>query len=141
MLPMSAVRRVQVFSSAAPRGVRRQYGSQYATLADMHRTASSPFISPFPQGMTSAWLARRWYYTPKSHRAYSVRQISPGDRRLLAEFALSLTRTGPQREHDAVRGLTELLFDRVISNGSEQAVGFAALENTSARDRIIGTAA
>jgi N-acetylglutamate synthase-like GNAT family acetyltransferase len=137
---MSHVRCVQVFSNIAPRGVRRQDGSQYATLASMHRMVSNTHTQ-FPQGMSGAWLARRWYYTPKSHRAYSVRQISPGDRRLLAEFALGLTRTAPEREHAALRSLTDLLFDRVISTGADQAVGFAALENTSAGDRVIGTAA
>src|ERR1044072_5690813 len=104
-----------VFSNSASRGVRRRDGSQYATLALMHRMATNTF-TPFPQGMSGAWLARRWYYTPKSHRAYSVRQISPGDRRLLAEFALGLSRTAPEREQEVVRALTDLLFDRVIAN-------------------------
>ena len=65
----------------------------------MHRTDLAPFHARFPQGAAHTWLARRWYYTPRSHRAYSVRQISPGDRRLLAEFALTLgTSTRTDRE-------------------------------------------
>jgi len=91
--------------------------------------------------MSGAWLARRWYYTPKSRRAYSVRQISPGDRRLLAEFALGLTRAAPERELAVLQEMNGLLFDRVIASGREDAVGFAALENTAAGDRIIGAAA
>jgi GNAT superfamily N-acetyltransferase len=95
--------------------------------------------------VASGWLARRWYYTPKSHRAYSVRQISPGDRRLLAEFALSLERSSSERasERDlaAVRDLSDMLFDRVLASGSDMAVGFVALESTGAGDRIIGVSA
>ena len=105
----------------------------------MQRTAADPFIARFP--VSGAWLARRWYYTPRSRRAYSVRQISPGDRRLLAEFALGLTRAAPERERAGMQDLTALLFDRVISNGADDAVGFAALENTAAGDRVIGVAA
>ena len=78
---------------------------------------------------------------PKSRRAYSVRQISPGDRRLLAEFALELSRLAPEREVSAVRDITGLLFDRVLAIGAHGAVGFAALESSAAGDRIIGTAA
>lgn len=107
----------------------------------MQRTAVAPFITRFPRGVSSAWLARRWYYTPKSRRAYSVRQISPGDRRLLAEFALGLTRAAPEREQAAIQELNGLLFDHVIASGLDEAVGFAALENTAAGDRIIGVAA
>ena len=51
----------------------------------MQRISDAPSIARFPNGVTGAWLARRWYYMPKSRRAYSVRQISPGDRRLLAD--------------------------------------------------------
>ena len=131
---------MQVFSSTPPRGVRRQDGSRYATLPAMQRTVAAPFIARFPNVVSSAWLARRWYYTPKSRRAYSVRQISPGDRRLLAEFALSLTRTAPERELAVLQELTGLLFDRVIGNHSDDAVGFAALENTAAGDRVVGIA-
>jgi GNAT superfamily N-acetyltransferase len=107
----------------------------------MQRTAVAPFITRFPRGVSNAWLARRWYYTPKSRRAYSVRQISPGDRRLLAEFALGLSRAAPAREQVAIQELNGLLFDHVISSGLDEAVGFAALENTAAGDRIIGVAA
>ena len=91
--------------------------------------------------MASAWITRRWYYTPKSHRAYSVRQISPGDRRLLAEFALGLSRAAPEREAAAARAMTSMLFDRVILADQHGAVGFAALESTAAGDRVIGVAA
>jgi RimJ/RimL family protein N-acetyltransferase len=107
----------------------------------MHRAAASP--SPrLPTGLSSAWLARRWYYTPRSHRAYSVRQISPGDRRLLAEFALTLTQQSAERDHSGMASLRNILFDRVIaSDGGQSAVGFAALENTSAGDRVVGVAA
>ncbi len=93
------------------------------------------------QNVRGGWLARRWYYTPKSRRAYSVRQISPGDRRLLAEFAMTLTHTG-ERDAESLRVLTEMLFDRVIAgSGSDMAMGFAALEATAAGDRIIGVSA
>lgn len=107
----------------------------------MQRTVAAPFNARFPGVVSSAWLARRWYYTPKSRRAYSVRQISPGDRRLLAEFALALTRAAPERELAVLQELTGLLFDRVISTGNDDAVGFAALENTAAGDRVVGVAA
>jgi len=91
--------------------------------------------------MANAWSARRWYYTPKSHRAYSVRQISPGDRRLLAEFALGLSRTAPEREAAAALAMTSMLFDRVILADEHGAAGFAALESTTAGDRVVGVAA
>ena len=91
--------------------------------------------------MANAWITRRWYYTPKSHRAYSVRQISPGDRRLLAEFALGLSRAAPEREAAAARAMTSMLFDRVILADQHGALGFAALESTAAGDRVIGVAA
>src|SRR3954471_19178533 len=95
------------------------------------------------------WLARRWYYTPRTHRAYSVRQISPGDRRLLAEFASTLTparRDARADEHganlsEAARELTHLLFDRVLGAPPDAGVGFVALENTAAGDRVIGVSA
>lgn len=86
-------------------------------------------------------MTRRWYYMPKSRRAYSVRPISPGDRRLLAEFALELSRLAPERESSAVRDMTGLLFDRVLAAGAHGAVGIAALESSAAGDRIIGAAA
>jgi GNAT superfamily N-acetyltransferase len=88
-----------------------------------------------------AWLARRWYYTPRSHRSYSVRQISPGDRRVLAEFALALLRAAPERERASTRELTDMLFDHVICSAGPEAVGFAALEHTVAGDRVIGVCA
>ena len=50
------------------------------------------------RGSRAAGTTRR-----KSHRAYSVRQISPGDRRLLAEFALGCHAPPPERELVAVR--------------------------------------
>ena len=107
----------------------------------MHRTAIAPVHARFPHGASIGSLARRWYYTPRSHRAYSVRQISPGDRRLLAEFALALTQSTPDRELAGVRQLTDVLFGRVIVPGSDTAVGFAALESTGAGDRVIGAVA
>ena len=86
--------------------------------------------------MASAWLARRWYYTPRSHRAYSVRQISPGDRRLLAEFALGLSRAAPEREAAALRDLTSMLFDRVIATGAARCGGIrGAREHRGRRSR------
>jgi len=107
----------------------------------MHRALVSS-STRFSQGLQSAWLARRWYYTPRSHRAYSVRQISPGDRRLLAEFALALSGGNAGGDQPGMRGLTEILFDRLIANdGNDGAVGFAALENTAAGDRVIGVCA
>ena len=85
------------------------------------------------------WLARRWYYTPKTRRAYSVRQVSPGDRRLLAEFMHTL---GGQTDGErAPGGLSSLLFDRVIVTGNDSAVAFAALENTQGGDRVVGACA
>ena len=106
----------------------------------MQRTDFAPFHTRFPQGAAHTWLARRWFYTPRSHRAYSVRQISPGDRRLLAEFALTLEQDA-DRDHSGLQELSDLLFERVIAGGSDNAVGFAALENTAAGDRVIGAAA
>jgi GNAT superfamily N-acetyltransferase len=136
----SRMRRVQVLSSAGSRGVRRRDGSRYATLAGMQRTDVAPLAARFPQ-VSAAWLSRRWYYTPKAHHAYSVRQVSPGDRRLLAEFALALARTAPERERASANELSEILFEHVILAGSTDAVGFAALENTTAGDRVIGVCA
>jgi RimJ/RimL family protein N-acetyltransferase len=107
----------------------------------MHRTATAPFTARFPEGVSIGSLARRWYYTPRSHRAYSVRQISPGDRRLLAEFALSLNESTPDRELPAVRVLSDMLFDHVIVSGDHSSVGFAALEAVASGDRVIGVAA
>ena len=107
----------------------------------MHRSATAPIPARFPQGVSLGSLARRWDYTPRSHRAYSGRQISPGDRRLLAEFALALTQSTADRELAGMRQLTDLLFGRVISCGSDSAVGFAALEATGAGDRVVGAVA
>lgn len=107
----------------------------------MYRTFTAPFPARFTQGVSIGTLARRWYYTPRSHRAYSVRQISPGDRRLLAEFALALNESTPDRELPFVRALSDMLFDRVIVTGCDTSVGFAALESIAAGDRVIGVAA
>src|SRR6187549_3153965 len=98
----------------------------------MHRTDVAPIHARFPHGASIGSLARRWYYTPRSHRAYSVRQVSPGDRRLLAEFALGLMREGMDRDLRSMHELTSMLFDRVIATGTDNSVGFAALENTAA---------
>lgn len=76
----------------------------------------------------------------RTHRAYSVRQISPGDRRLLAEFVATLTSAVKQSEAGDLHGLASVLFDRVISAG-DASLGFAALENTAGGDRVIGVAA
>jgi hypothetical protein len=90
------------------------------------------------------WLTKRWYYTPRSNRAYSVRQISPGDRRRLAEFALSLTQApGAGTDLD---GLSNILFACLPTAGRQAmrepgVTGFVALENTTAGDRVIGVAA
>lgn len=89
---------------------------------------------------TGGWLARRWYYTPKTRRAYSVRQVAPGDRRLLAEFAMSLGQATTDRDLAPVRELSDMLFDRVLAGG-DMAVGFSALESTAAGDRVVGVAA
>jgi RimJ/RimL family protein N-acetyltransferase len=105
----------------------------------MQRTDFAPFQARFA-GPAHSWIARRWYYTPRSHRAYSVRQISPGDRRLLAEFVLTLVQN-TERDEAGLRVLNDLLFERVIASGSDNAVGFAALESTAAGDRVIGVAA
>jgi len=91
-------------------------------------------------GVANAWHSRRWYIS-HTRRAYSVRPISPGDRRLLAEFALGLSRAASERELLAVHDLTDMLFERVISAGVQNAMGFAALENTVAGDRVIGVCA
>ena len=107
-----------------------------------HMTTDRATSAPH-HGLSTAggWLARRWYYTPKTRRAYSVRQVAPGDRRLLAEFAMSLGQATTDRDLGAVRELSDLLFDRVLAGGNDMAVGFAALEGTSAGDRVIGVTA
>src|SRR3954451_953677 len=99
--------------------------SELREASPMHRVDLGSTRTP---DMTSAWLARRWYYTPKSRRAYSVRQVSPGDRRLLAEFVLELNAIAPERDRSALQGLTSLLFDRVIVGTGDGALAFAALE-------------
>ena len=91
--------------------------------------------------MTGAWLARRWYLTVKTRRAYSVRQVSPGDRRLLAEFTHELGAAATERDQASLRDLATMLFDRVIAGGNDDAVAFVALENTEAGDRVIGVSA
>jgi GNAT superfamily N-acetyltransferase len=101
------------------------------------RTAPTPQL---PRKHES-WLARRWYHTPKTHRGYSVRQIAPGDRRLLAEFAMSLGQATGDRDLPAVRVISDMLFDRVLAGGADMAMGYAALESTAAGDRVIGVAA
>jgi len=106
----------------------------------MQRLAVSPSFFARMTPALGPWLARRWYYTPKTHRSYSVRQISPGDRRLLAEFALTLSQSAPQRDHDDMREFERLLFDRVLGAMNDEA-GFVALENTAAGDRVIGLSA
>ncbi len=107
----------------------------------MHRTAHANFQARFPIGASISSLARRWYYTPRTHRAYSVRQIAPGDRRLLAEFALAVTQSTIDEELAGIRQLTDLLFGRVIASGGDTSVGYAALETTGGGDRVIGIAA
>src|SRR6185295_8191012 len=121
---------------------RRPTAGRFAVrdATPMQRTAHAGLNARFSP-VANAWLARRWYCTPRSNRAYSVRQISPGDRRLLAEFALGLSRTASEREIVVIHHLTDVLFDRVISAGMDDAVGFAALENSSAGDRVIGACA
>lgn len=105
----------------------------------MQRVAISPHLAiRMPGLMTGAWLARRWYLTVKTRRAYSVRQVSPGDRRLLAEFTHELDATATEREHASLRDLATMLFDRVIAGGDDGAVAFVALENTEDGDRAIG---
>jgi len=69
-----------------------------------------------------------------------VRQVSPGDRRLLAEFTHELNASADGREQPALRELAAMLFDRVIV-GADGAVAFAALENTRGGDRVIGVCA
>lgn len=131
---------MQSFRSAASHGVRRRNRAPYATLVRMQPAAVAPFPR-FAPGL-GAWLARRWYYTPRTHRAYSVRPISPGDRRLLAEFTSTLAASAAPREAVDLPGLTRLLLDRVISTARDDgAVGFVALESAEGGDRVIGACA
>jgi RimJ/RimL family protein N-acetyltransferase len=102
----------------------------------MQRVEFAPsFATRMPELKTGVWLARRWYYTPKTRRAYSVRQMSPGDRRLLAQFIVELGSAATDRDQSSLKDLTSMLFDRVIVGGGEGAV---ALENTPGGDRVIG---
>ncbi len=105
------------------------------------RMAHSTHTAPQTISTAGGWLARRWYYTPKTRRAYSVRQAAPGDRRLLAEFAMTLGQATTDGELSPVRELSDMLFDRVLAGGSDMAVAFAALESTAAGDRVIGVSA
>jgi RimJ/RimL family protein N-acetyltransferase len=107
----------------------------------MYEIHATPAPARYNRNVSGGWLTRRWYYTPKSHRPYSVRQISPGDRRLLAEFALTLGQSTPERDRSCVRELSDMLFERVLAGGVDRAAGHAALEGTAAGDRIIGVAA
>jgi RimJ/RimL family protein N-acetyltransferase len=105
----------------------------------MHRTAHAP-LTRFAPHASGGWLARRWYYTPKTHRAYSVRPIAPGDRRLLAEFTLALSRDASERDASSVRELSDMVFDRVLG-GDDMTAGVVALESGDAGDCIIGICA
>lgn len=105
----------------------------------MHGTFFSPhFGAQSLHAMSGGWLARRWYYTPRTHRAYSVRQVSPGDRRPLAEFMLDVSRAVPPEENGVVRELSGLVFDRLLAPHAPGVAGLVALENTAAGDRVIG---
>jgi RimJ/RimL family protein N-acetyltransferase len=106
----------------------------------MQRVAFSPSSPTRVPPIVNAWQARRWYYTPKSRRAYSVRQVSPGDRRLLAEFMVELNATATERDRASLHDLTTMLFDRVIV-GAESAAAFVALENAQGADRVVGVCA
>ena len=53
---------------------------------------------------------------------------------------MALAQPAAERELASLRELNTILFDRVIADGHD-AVGFAALENTSAGDRVIGVSA
>lgn len=105
------------------------------------RLAHSSHTAPHGISTAGGWLARRWYYTPKTRRAYSVRQAAPGDRRLLAEFAMALGQSTNDRDFAPVRELSDMVFDRVLAGGDDLAVGFVALESTATGDRVIGVAA
>lgn len=100
-----------------------------------HAMAAMPVVT------AGGWLARRWYYTPKTRRAYSVRQVSPGDRRLLAEFAMSLGQEADDGELECVRELSDTVFERVLASGAGVAIAYEALEGTTTGDRVIGVAA
>jgi len=106
----------------------------------MQRVAIAPLVPPRIPPLVNAWLARRWYLTRKTQRAYSVRQVSPGDRRLLAEFVLELS-VAAGRDQSAIHDLTSMLLDRVIGSARDGALAFVALENTRGGDRVIGACA
>jgi N-acetylglutamate synthase-like GNAT family acetyltransferase len=138
---MSANDRMTVFLSAPPRGVRRRHRSRYANLPAMQRLAMDHDpAARRPAVMSGAWLARRWYLTFKTRRAYSVRPVSPGDRRLLADFTHELGASASERDRSSVRELTTILLDRVLV-GEDGAMAFVALENTASGDRVIGACA
>jgi N-acetylglutamate synthase-like GNAT family acetyltransferase len=107
----------------------------------MHRLVTASHPATILRGMSGTGLARRWYYTPRTRRPYSVRQVSPGDRRLLAEFAVTLTESAGERDRADLHDMSNMLFERVLGADSESAVGFVALENTAAGDRVIGVCA
>jgi GNAT superfamily N-acetyltransferase len=107
----------------------------------MHKFVDVSSSSRLPISLAGPWLARRWYYTPRTHRAYSVRQIASGDRRLLAEFALGLNADAADRELASLRELADMLFEHVLAGGTDMAVGFTALETTTVGDRVIGACA
>ncbi|HEU4779227.1 MAG TPA: GNAT family N-acetyltransferase [Steroidobacteraceae bacterium] len=107
----------------------------------MYRPTIAPIEARPAFANPGLWLARRWYYTPRTHRAYSVRQISSGDRRLLAEFALGLVGDAYAGGSKSLRELTDMLIERVLAGGSDMAVGYAALASTGAGDRVIGASA
>jgi N-acetylglutamate synthase-like GNAT family acetyltransferase len=88
----------------------------------------------------SGAVARRWYLTFKTRRSYSVRPVSPGDRRLLAEFMLEVDAAATERDRASLQELSTMLFERVIV-GADGAVAFAALENADGADRVIGVCA
>jgi N-acetylglutamate synthase-like GNAT family acetyltransferase len=106
----------------------------------MQRVAFAPLIPSRPPPIIDAWLARRWYLTLKTQRSYSVRQASPGDRRLLAEFVVELNVLAG-RDPSAIHDLTTMLFDRVIAGPNDGALAFVALENSHGADRVIGVCA
>jgi GNAT superfamily N-acetyltransferase len=107
----------------------------------MHKSAIAPFQARLPVALAGPWLARRWYYMPRTRRAYSVRQISSGDRRLLTEFARGLRADAIDRDEASLREHADMLSERVLAGGSDMAVGFAALESTGGGDRVIGACA
>lgn len=106
----------------------------------MQRVAFAPSSPTRVPPIANAWQARRWYYTPKSRRAYSVRQVSPGDRRLLAEFMVEINATAHERDHASLNELSTMLFDRVIV-GAEGAAAFVALEHAHGVDHVVGVCA